>query len=81
MGDVKVTFTIPFGSRLRIGYKATNSATPYTYLSTYPEPGDSPYTFVITPAGIYDVELTTLCPNCSGSTPSTPVVFTVNVAT
>jgi hypothetical protein len=81
MGDVKITYTIPYGSVIRIGYKAQNSASPYTYLGTFPNPSQSPYTFSITPPGVYDVELTTICPNCSGSTPSDPIVYTVNVAT
>lgn len=80
MGNVKLTYTIPFGSNLRVGYKPAGAASPYTYLNVFPGAEDSPYTIVI-PAGFYDVQLSTICPNCSGNNYSDPFVTQVTVLT
>lgn len=75
---VTITYSIPFGTNLRIGYKAFNSAAAYTYLNTFPGPSDSPFSFTLA-SGDWDIETTTICPNCSGNTFSDPVVSTVSV--
>lgn len=80
MGDVRIVYSIEFGQNLRIGHKPTGSSGPYTYLSTFPEAEDSPFTFSL-PVGIYDIEISTICPNCSGNLYSEPEVRTVNVLT
>jgi len=74
MASITVNYTIAYGSSLRIGYRPASSSVPYTYLTTYPSYNDSPYTFDGIPLGIYEVELTTICPNCSGGVYSNPVV-------
>ena len=80
MGNIKITYTIPYGSALRIGYKAAGSSSAYTYLTTFPDAADSPYQFTV-PAGFYDVEISTICPNCSGNRYSDPYVTQVTVPT
>lgn len=80
MGTVRLGYSIEYGQNLRIGYKATGSSNAYTYLNDFPGPEDAPYEFEL-PAGIYDIEMTTICPNCSGNKYADPEIRTVNVLT
>lgn len=65
-----------FGSSFRIGYRVQGNLT-YTYLSTYPTLDDIPYSWTVPTAGLpYEVEVTEICPNCSGGIYSDPVVVT-----
>lgn len=75
MASITVNYTIPFGSNLRIGYRAQATSDPFTYLPNYPSYTDSPYTFSGLALGTYEVQLTTICPNCSGGVFADPVVF------
>lgn len=81
MATIIFNFTIPFGTSLRVGYIPTGSAGPYTYITDYPTYSDSPYTLTVPSPGQYNLELTTICPNCSGSQYSSPLVITVVNAT
>jgi hypothetical protein len=74
MATLVINYTIPFGANVRIGYKQQSSSGPYTYLTNYPSYNDSPYTISGLPIGNYQIELTTLCPNCSGGVFSDPIV-------
>lgn len=75
MASIQFNYTIPFGSSLRIGYKPQTSGGPYTYLPTYPSYNASPYTISGIALGAYDIEVSTVCQNCSGANFSDPVVF------
>lgn len=80
MGTVRINGELELGQSIRIGWKVTASANPYTYLNTFPGPEDLPFDFNL-PAGQYDIETSTICPNCSGNVYSDPEVRTVNVLT
>lgn len=75
MASITVNYSIPFGSSIRIGYRVASSSSPFTYLTTFPTYNDSPYTINSLPASNYEVELTTICPNCTGGVFANPVVF------
>lgn len=75
MASITVNYTIPFGASMRIGYRIQSSSSAFTYLTTFPTYNDSPYTFSGLPVGNYEVELTTICPNCSGGAYASPEVF------
>lgn len=78
MGNVNLTYTIPIGTKLRIGYRIQGSSSPFTYLTTTPTDQQSPYTFTLA-SGAYDLELTTVCPNCSGNAFSDVTQVPINV--
>lgn len=76
MASVSFNYTIPFGTSLRVGYRPQGSSGPYTYITgTYPTYLQSPYTLSGIAPGNYDIELTTVCPNCSGAQFSSPTVI------
>lgn len=74
MATLNITASIPFGSSARIGYRIKNSANPFTYHNVYPNYSQFPYDITGLPVGAYEVEITVICPNCSGSIYSDPVV-------
>jgi hypothetical protein len=75
MADIIIAYTVPFNTNVRVGYKIKASSDPFTYLSIYPSYAQSPYTITgLTAAILYEIELTTICPNCSGSNYSDPVL-------
>lgn len=78
MGDVILTYSIPIGTKLRIGHRPPASTGPFTYLVATPTDQDSPYTFTL-PTGAYDLELSTICPNCSGNNFSDAFIEPINV--
>jgi hypothetical protein len=75
MASITINYTIPFGASLRIGYRIQSSSSAFTYLTTYPSYNDSPYTFDGLPVGNYEVELTAICPNCTGGVFGEPQVY------
>jgi hypothetical protein len=76
MGSITVNMSIPYGATLRVGYRITNSGNAFTYVDPFPTYNDLPYTFsVADTAGTYDVQLTTICPNCALGTYSDPIVI------
>jgi hypothetical protein len=75
MASITVNYTIPFGSSVRIGYRVQSSSDPFIYISPYPNYSGSPYTISGLPVGNYEVELTTVCPNCSGAVFGEPQVY------
>lgn len=81
MAALTFNFTIPFGTSLRVGYVPYGSSGPYTYIATYPSYSDSPYTLTVPNPGLYNLELTTVCPSCSGAGFSTPYVVNAVNAT
>lgn len=78
---IKVEGPLDYGNVLRIGYRLNGSSGPYTYLNTYPAPEDLPYTFPVPAPGTYEVEVTAICPNCSGNRYSDPEVTILNSPT
>ncbi len=74
MAQITIQATIPFGSSLRVGYRLVASSDPFTYISDYLTSDDLPYDITSLASGLYEVELTTICPNCAGSTYSDPVI-------
>lgn len=75
MASITITATVVPGASLRIGYRVKNSSNPFTYLSVYPTANDLPYTISDLPNSMYEVELTQICPNCSGGIYSTPIIL------
>lgn len=64
---------IKFGSTLRIGYRPVGSVAAYTYLTPYITFNELPKVFNL-PVGAWELELTEICPNCSGGIYSNPVL-------
>jgi hypothetical protein len=75
MAQITINYSIPFGSSIRIGYRIQASSDPFTYVPGFPSYNDSPYTINGLALGNYEVELTTICPNCSGGIFASPVVY------
>lgn len=78
MATFDLYYTIEYGQRLRIGYKQASSSGPYNYLPDFPTPEESPYEITL-PTGTYDLELTTVCPNCAGNKYSDAYLTTITV--
>jgi hypothetical protein len=74
MASLTVNYAVAFGASVRIGYKLTSSTGDYTYLNFYPSYNQSPYTITGIPLGVYEVQINTICPTCSGGIFSDPVV-------
>jgi hypothetical protein len=70
--------SIPYGATLRIGYRLYGSTVPYTYLSPLPNYNELPYTFTLD-SGTWQVEYSTVCPNCSGNMFSEPETIIISV--
>lgn len=63
-----------FRSSFRIGYRQQGNLI-FNYLPNYITLDDIPYTWTVATSGTpYDVEVTEICPNCSGGIYSDPVV-------
>lgn len=75
MASITINYTIPFGASLRVGYRIQSSSSAFTYVGTYPSYNDSPYTISGLPVGNYEVELTTICPSCSGGIFAAPTIY------
>lgn len=75
MATITVNYTIPFGASIRIGYRIQASSSAFSYLPNYPSYNDSPYTINGLPIGNYEVELTTICPNCTGGVFGEPQIY------
>lgn len=75
MASITINYTIPFGASLRVGYRITSSSSAFTYVTTYPTYNDSPFVISGIPAGTYEVELTTICPNCGGGVFAEPAIY------
>lgn len=75
MAVLTINYTIPFGASLRVGYRIQNSSSPFTYVTTYPTYNQSPYTISGLAIGNYEVELTTICPNCGGGVFAEPAIY------
>lgn len=75
MASITINYSIPFGASIRIGYRIASSSSPFTYLSSFPSYNQSPYTISGLPASNYEVELTTICPNCTGGVFADPAVY------
>jgi len=75
MAQLVINYSIPFGASIRIGYRVQNSSTPFTYVNPFPDYTQSPYTIGGLAQNNYEVELTTICPNCSGGVFADPVVY------
>lgn len=75
MASITINYTIPFGASLRVGYRIQSSSNPFTYISTFPTYNQSPYILSGLAVGTYEVELTTICPNCSGGVFADPVIY------
>jgi hypothetical protein len=76
MASISVNYTVPFGASVRIGYKIASSVGDYTYLNYYPTYNQSPYTIAGLALGVYQVQVNTICPTCTGGQFSDAVVVT-----
>lgn len=74
MAQLEVHYTVDFGNSVRIGYRTFGSTGPYTYVMPFPDYSQTPYYVTGIPAGDYEVEVTSVCPNCAGSSYGQPVV-------
>lgn len=75
MASIIISATINPGASLRIGYRVKNSSNPFTYITAYPTANELPYIIEGLANLTYEVELTQICPNCSGGIYSTPIVL------
>jgi hypothetical protein len=75
MADITINYSIPFGASIRIGYRIQASSSAFTYLTNYPTYNESPYVITGLPANTYEVELTTICPNCTGGVFGEPQIY------
>lgn len=75
MAQITINYSIPFGSSVRIGYRIQNSSSTFTYVSGFPNYNQSPYVISGLALGTYEVELTTICPNCSSGIYASPVIY------
>lgn len=75
MAQIRIDYTIEFGKSLRVGYRVQNSGNPFTYVTPYPTYADSPYFINGLPLQQYEVELTPVCPNCSGAQLGSPTIY------
>lgn len=69
--------SLSIGTHLLIGYRRHGSAGPFSYLPAV-KADNLPFRFEVEP-GLYDVEYTVQCPNCSGITNSDPIQISVSV--
>ena len=79
MAQIVINYSIPYGASIRIGYRIQNSSSPFTYVNGFPSFNDSPYTIGSLAQGNYEVELTTICPNCSGGIFANPVIYQAQI--
>lgn len=75
MATIRVDYTVEFGHSVRIGYRVQNSSNPFTYVSPYPGYADSPYYIQGLPLQQYEIEITAVCPNCSGADFGSPQIY------
>jgi len=75
MASITINYTIPFGASIRIGYRIQSSSAAFTYITTFPTYNQSPYIISGLPIGNYEVELTTICPNCTGGIFAEPAIY------
>ena len=75
MAQITITASIPFGTHARVGYRLKMSSDPFTYPVDYPAYNEFPYTIDGLAVGTYEVEVTTVCPNCAGGLYSSPVII------
>ena len=78
MATIRIDYELGFGYSMRVGYRVKNSSNPFTYTAPYPGYADSPYFIQNLPLEQYEVELTPVCPNCSGAQFGDPVVYPAN---
>lgn len=75
MATIRVAYDIPFGTSIRIGYRVQNSLSPFTYVMPFPSYAQTPFYIQDLPLQQYEVELTSVCPNCSGANYGSPEIF------
>lgn len=73
------TTSVEFGATLRIGYRVYGSTGAFTYLNYFPSYNELPYTFHLPSNGVWEVQYTQICPNCSGSKYSDPLTAVVTI--
>ncbi len=66
------TTSINYGQTLRIGYRMNGASGPFTYLPYFPNYNELPYQFSVPSVGVWEIEYSTICPNCSGNVYSEP---------
>lgn len=71
---------IKFGSTLGIGYRIYGSISGFTPHTHYPSYNELPYTFSLPSAGVWEIEYTEICPNCSGNKFSIPETAVVTIS-
>lgn len=80
MPDVSTGETaIKSGSQLRIGYRPYGSLSLFTYVTPYPNYDQLPKTFTLPASGNWEIELTQICPNCSGGVYSDPILTNITI--
>ena len=75
MATITVNYTALFGQSVRIGYRVQNSGNPFVYPMPFPTYADSPYLITGVALGSYEVEITSVCPNCSGAQYGYPTIY------
>lgn len=75
MATITINYSIDPNQLLRVGYRLRNSGNPFVYTNPFPGYSQSPYLINSLALGNYEVELTKVCPNCTGSTYGDPVIY------
>jgi len=71
---LKINYTIPVGSYLKLGYRRLGFSTGFTYVQPNPFFNETPYTIQLDDLYQYEFELSTICGgnDCNGET-SAPI--------
>ena len=75
MASITIMATLVFNGSLRIGYRVKNSSNPFTYIPAYPTANELPYIITGLSSSTYELELTQICPNCSGGVYADPIIL------
>ena len=70
-----VNYTIPVGSYIKIGNRDFGTTGPFDYVPQNPFYNASPYTYQIESTLVQEIELTTVCGNCSNNGTSSNSIY------
>lgn len=70
---LKVNYSIPIGSYLKLGYRPIGSSDPFTYVDPSPFYNKSPYDLLVNADFMYEIEMSTICGSCPEGKLSKPI--------
>jgi hypothetical protein len=72
---LKINFTIPVGSSLKLGYRPIGSEDPFIYIEFPIAYNQTPYNITLDDAFLWEFELTTICGTCDSGGDSTSIII------